>query len=179
MSWIDDNVVLLVITGIVIAGVGFVLASQLNKKPFWIVGGVGVALAIASIIISFVHKTDEELVKDTIYELARLVQNEDYDQLKAYFADGALSYQEAAITELEGIEIVSCRITSFESVDVSYDGDRPTATARFVANADIDAKKYGINGRYPRRVTLNMELDENNVWMIQSYSHSGVFSKER
>ena len=179
MTWINENVFMLVFTGIAIAIVGFVVASQLNKRSFWAVGVGGVAMIIASMLISHLHLTPEEQVKETIYELARLVENEDYDQLKLYFDEGALSVQEAAIAELTGIEIVSCRITRFESVEVNNDGQRPKASARFVANADINASSHGFNGRIARRVTLNFELNENNVWKIQSYSHSGLFSENR
>jgi ketosteroid isomerase-like protein len=174
MNWIDNNVFLLTSTGIFIAFVGFFVAVQMKKKPFWYVGGLGLFIAIASIIISYVNLNDAEQVEETIYELARLVENEDVEQLLAYFSRSAISERERARARMMGITVHSCRITRFVNVEVFEEGGQKKATAEFVARADVSAGGY--DGAVFRKVILNMQRNDDGVWMVESYSSSDPFN---
>ena len=147
---------------ICLVGVVLLLAAWTKRQRFvYLAGIVGLACVVGGLFFVEAHiVTDAERVEADIIDWTAEFQREDIDGTLSYISPQAAAIRTLALAAMEIVDVHDdLRITDL-SVTLTNEGTR--AVSRFRANATVDVKGYGNQGRRPSywEVTWQKQADQ-------------------
>jgi hypothetical protein len=88
VSWFTEDSIVPLITGVFLAITFFALAFSFRDKVMFYVGLVVALLTAATVITETLIVTDQEAVREVVYQLADCVRSNDSDGVIAYVKEG-------------------------------------------------------------------------------------------
>ena len=172
MEWIfEDPVPAMIVGGLTAAilGGGWI---QTGRKSLLYVMIVVILLTVALVVVERVVVTPREQVKDTLFEIARLVAENDIEAASSYAYSGAPQIRQAAIAELSLYQFQSVDIKRNLKIKVEPDRDPPRATADFNVVVTMGTRDGFISERrIPRYVEITMYREADGQWRVADYAH--------
>ncbi len=172
MEWIFENPLpALVIGGLTTA----ILISgwlQTGRSSLAYLAGIAVALTIGAVILERMVVTDREEVQATLFEIARLVENNQIEQALEYAHELTPEVRRQAAAELALYEFESIDIKRNLQIEVFPDHVPPRATAEFNVVVTLSTRvDIFRNQRIPRYIEMTLFREADGVWRVGAYQH--------
>jgi ketosteroid isomerase-like protein len=170
VSWFTEDSIVPLITGVFLAITFFALAFSFRDKVMFYVGLVVALLTAATVITETLIVTDQEAVREVVYQLADCVRSNDSDGVIAYVKEGEELLTKDIRQNMAMLNIESCNVLGFVSFETEEEGKPQTANIDFSVWGN---GQYGRSGRFTgrRRVVLDLEKDAKGNWKISDYDH--------
>lgn len=168
MTWLTENVVPLLVVGLIVEGILAVALYQTGRALFATAMGVVGVLLVAAVLAEWLVETDVERVQGTLHSCADALERNDADAVLAYIAP-QLGIQNRIKQAMALYEVREVTITNLE-IAINGLTPRPTAKAQFYALVrvrDLRGQLPYENARPKFQVTLT---EENGRWLVTDYS---------
>jgi len=170
-SFLESPFPALVIGGITCAilGGGWI---QTGRCPLLYLMIVAILLTVCAVLLERFVVTDREHVKATLFEIARLVEQNDIDAAMEYAYSGSPQVRQEATSELSHYHFVSVDIKRNLEIEVFPDEDPPRATADFNVVVVLGTRDGMVSERrIPRYVEVTMYREADGRWRVSDYEH--------
>lgn len=154
--------------GLFLAVPFFIMAIHFRDRRLWIASGVVSGLIVLALAVEWYVVTPREEVRQELYELAQIVENNDLEKLLERISSTRPDVLSRARNEMPQYDFSTCNIVSVHRILVDKDNPRK-ATADFLVRFHLSSRGY-TGGGY-RDVILNFEKEDDGKWRIVDYSH--------
>ena len=170
ISWFTENSIAPLITGVLLAITFFALAFSFRDKVMFYIGLVVALTTAATVITESLIVTDQEAVREVVYQLADCVRSNDSAGVIGYVKKGEELLTKDIRQNMAMLDIETCNVLGFVSFSATEDGKPQTANIDFSVWGN---GQYGRSGRFTgrRRVTLDLEKDKEGNWKVINYDH--------
>jgi hypothetical protein len=172
MEWIfEDSVPTMIVGGLTAAilGGGWI---QTGRKWLLYLMIAAIALTVALVIVERLVVTPREQVKATLFEIARLVADNELQAAVDYAYSGSPHIRDMALAELSRYHFHSVDIKRNLTIAVFPDHDPPRATADFNVVVSLDTRDGFLQERrIPRFVEVTLLREEDGQWRVSNYAH--------
>ena len=168
--WLFEEPLYVIILGVIaVAMLGFAWYQVQWRSLLYAIAGV-VVLTVVMLVIGHFVVTDTEQVKQTLYDLAHVVEQNDLNKVLEYAATGADDVRAQAAAELPRYDIHRVKIKHNLEVTIDYDKTPPRATATF--NVVVEGVERSLHASFhvPRYVEMTF-VKQNGKWRVLSYHH--------
>lgn len=154
---------------------------QTGKKALVIAGLICAALIPVAWVIAGNWVTDEERIETLIYDVAKAVEEERYDDVVELI--GADQTKSQAGNELQRYEFEVAKVGNIRSIKMVQGSVPPQANVDMTVKVTVSEKRGSIkNVSIPRRLMLTFEKsgDPNAAhggWLVSEYAHMPVIGK--
>lgn len=141
----------------------------------WVKGGFPAALysalalfvlTILLLILNLQIQTDRERVEGVMHEVARAVQQNDFDGVLSHIHPSRAAAFSRTKSQLSRCEFTEARITAIKKIEVNADTNPPSAIAEFNAYAAVTVQ--GTPHKAPQFVRCYF-LHEGGRWLVSDY----------
>lgn len=154
--------------GLFVAVPLYVMAFHFQQRRLWVACGIVTTLIIAALIVEWAVVTPKEEVEKRVVQLAKVVEENQVDELLTYISQSKPGVLSRARQEMPNYEFDVCNLMIFHEIKVDENNPRK-ATADFMVRFNVAMK--GFQGGGLRDVFLQFEKETDDQWRIVDYSH--------
>jgi hypothetical protein len=171
MTWFTEDSTFPMVTGAIMVIILLAMAfSAREKRLFQLAIVIGI-LTAATVICENLIVTDQEQVKETVYQLSDRVQANDVRGVLGFVGKQRQDTRQKVENEMPRYDFDTCRIIGFNYFEPDNDGSAKTAEICFVVavRVRIDGGPEPLPGQ--RKVTLKFEKEPDGKWRVIDYWH--------
>ncbi|MCH5375796.1 MAG: hypothetical protein JJ992_17630 [Planctomycetes bacterium] len=161
----------LIVGGIIAAilGGGWI---QTGRQALLYLMILAILLMVGAVLLERFVVTEREEVKATLFEIARLVEQNDIEAAMQYAYSGSPQVAREATAELSNYRFLSVDIKPNLEIKVFPDEDPPRARADFNVVVTFATRDGMVSeSRIPRYVEVTMYREPDGQWRVSDYSH--------
>ena len=167
-EWIAENCVVPFMLGILTTGAFGAFAFMMQNRTMAMVAGLIGLLSIGLVVAERYIITEKEELELLLFKTANAVEFNRHDEVLSYMKSPA---KEKAAKEMPSYEFRICNVAGINSLEIDDTANPKTASITFVVYADVRAPSYGHDGYVRREVTLYLQKQPTEEWLITGYSH--------
>jgi hypothetical protein len=172
VEWIfEDPVPTIIVGGLTAAilGGGWI---QTGRRWLLYLMVAAILVTVGLVIVERLVVTQREEVRATLFEIARLVAENEIDAAVDYAYSGSPEVRQMAIAELSRYHFHSVDIKRNLRIAVFPDHDPPRATADFNVVVSLDSRDGFVRERrIPRFLEVTMFREDDGRWRVSHYAH--------
>lgn len=171
MTWLLENPnAVLVLGGITALVFGAIWLQTGRKLELYIMLAV-IAGVVGALVTGSLWKSDRQLVKATLHQIARDVERNDVDAVLSHLHPRMTAVRERAANEMPSFKFEEVKIKQNLEIEIFPTESPPRAVTSFnVVVVASDRSGLINNRRVPRFVHVTFLKVDNN-WLISEYEH--------
>ncbi len=175
ISWFTENSTFPMATGVILVLILLAMAFSSREKMMFYFAMAIAALTAATVICERVIVTDNEMVTQTIYDIADAVESNDRGRVVTFVSQSRQDTIDRVNAEMPRYNFDSCRVIGTNYFEPN-DGPPKTIEVSFVVSfrVRVDQGTDLIPGH--RKVILTFEQQSDGKWKLIDYSHENPHS---
>ncbi len=173
MTWITQQPIVIILIGVLLV-IGFLFIWSRTAKS-WPLYAAGVALLLTGVCVGAERyfESDDEVIRDTVLQLARAVRSNDVEAIVTHIAPQAQHCSKKVKEEMPGYVFKNCHVVQFNRLEVKPNTGRKTAQVEFAVIAFVTPHSFGFSEPTYARRTVELDLIEgaDGQWLITDYTH--------
>lgn len=171
MSWLlESPTTVLVLGGITALVFGAIWLQTGRKIELYVMLAIIVGVAGLLVVGKF-WKSDRQLVKTTLYQIARDVERNDVDAVLSHLHPSMSEVRKRAAHEMPTYKFESVKIKHNLEIEILPNESPPRAITSFNVVVVASDRSGFINGRTVPRFVHVTFLKAGDKWLISDYSH--------
>lgn len=176
MLWLMESPYTILLTGAFFCGLCIFAWFQNGKRELLMAMAGILALTGAFFALERWWVTENEAIEETIRQIARDVESNNFDRMVGHFHPSAVDIREAARSEVGDYHFASITVKDNFEIKLDMKHQPPKAVVGFNAVAVLTVESLGANNQtIPRYIEFLMYKDSaDKKWKVADYGHRGA-----